>query len=179
MIKKIISIMISLFLLLLLSDDSNHNTSSTGAVGVLSSDFEQPVVSETSVSSGLLHSLQVLSDFGFKDVGGGVNVHSISEVISSVEEPGGNRVLLWLLDDFRNQFPGVGLDVSGSHIHIHVGDLADGVGESSSDSSDGSEGIGDDSLSEDVGVLDSDDVLELFGVFAYKTLAHVFSFIIL
>lgn len=174
-----ISIRCSLFVFLLLSDNSNHNSPSSGTVGVLTSDFEQPVMSESSVSSGLFHSLQILSDFGFENVGRGVNVDSVSEVSSSVEEPDRNAVLLGLYDDFRNQLPGLCLQRPGSDVDIDVGDLANGVGESSSDSSDGGEGVGDDSLSEDVGILHSDDVLELFGLFAYETLTHVFSFIIL
>lgn len=161
----------------MLSDNSDRDSSSTGAVGVLTSDFEQPVVSESSVSSGLLHSLEVLSDLGFQDVGGGVHVDSLLEVSSSVEEPDWDVVFLGLDDDFRNELPEFGADLSGSDVDIDVGDLADGVSESSSDSSDGGQGVGDDSFSNDVGVLDSDDVLERLGVFTYETLTHVFSFI--
>ena len=135
------------------------------------------MVSESSVSSGLLHSLEVLSDLGFQYVGRGVHVDSLLEVSSSVEEPDWDVVFLGLDDNFRNELPEFGVDLPGSDVDIDVGDLADGVGESSSDSSDGGQGVGDDSFSNDVGVLDSDDVLERLWVFTYETLTHVFSFI--
>ena len=161
----------------MLSDNTNHNTSSSGGVSMLSSNFKQPVVSQTSVSSGLFHSLKILSDFCFQNVSGGMDINSVSEVSSSVEEPFWNVVLLWFDDNFRNQFPGIALKGSGSDIYINIGNLANGVSKSSTNSSDGSKSISNDSLTNNVGVLYSDNMLEFFWLFTYETLTHVFSFI--
>ena len=54
---------------------------------MLSSDLQKPVMSESSVSSDLLHPLEILSDLGLEIVGGNVHVGSLLIVPLSIEEP--------------------------------------------------------------------------------------------
>lgn len=144
---------------------------------MLTSDLEEPVVSETPVSPDLLHPLEILSNFGLEDVGGGVHVITLLVVPLSVEEPLGNRVLFGLLDDLADQLPGLILNLPGPLCNVDLGDLADHMGHSPADSPDGGQGVDDDSLSLNVGVLQSDNVLKVLWVFEDKTLAHLSRFI--
>ena len=162
-----------LFVLGRLSDDTNSNTLSTGALGHLASDLQEPVVSETSMLSDLLHSLNVLSDFGFEQVGGSVEVAAVAVVVATVDEPLGNSEGDRVSDDLLDLLPSLFADFSGTGVEVDLGDLADQVGESGADSSDGGQGEGDLALAFQVGVQHSDNVLELGGVFVYEALALI------
>ena len=162
--------LIRLFLLGHLSNDTDSDSSSTSALGHLTSDLKEPMMSETSVLSDLLHAFNVFSDLGFKQVRRGVEVVSISIVISSVDEPlrdsEGDRIG----DDLLDLLPGLLTDLTGSRVEVDLGYLADEVGESRSDSSDRGYRVGDFALSLKVGVQDSDDVFELSCVLVDETL---------
>jgi hypothetical protein len=66
---------------------------------VLSPDTETPVVSETSVGSDLLQSLQILTELVIQGVGENLGVLAINNVALTIEEPGGNFVLGRVLND--------------------------------------------------------------------------------
>lgn len=75
---------------------------STGRLGVLTSNFESPVVSQTSVHSDLLHSLDVVSELGVHFVGSDLLELAILEVSSLVEEPLRESVGLWVSNDLSD-----------------------------------------------------------------------------
>ena len=66
---------------------------------MLASDLESPVVSESSVGSGLFHSLEILSKLGVQIVGYQLRVTAVLEVVSPVQEPEGDAVALRVRDD--------------------------------------------------------------------------------
>jgi len=73
--------------------DTDGTTTTTGGLGVLSTDTETPVVTETTVGSDLLQALEILTELGVDGVGDDLGVLSVDDVLLSVEEPGGDLVL--------------------------------------------------------------------------------------
>ena len=130
-------------------------------------------MSETSVLPDLLHSLDVLSDLGLEEVGGGMEGVSFPEVLLSVDKPLRDSVSDWVSDDLSDLLPGLLTDLSGPGVDVDLGDLADQVSKSDSDSSDGGDGVGDLAFSLEVGVEHSDDVLELDVVLVDETLTLI------
>lgn len=88
--------------LTLLLADTDGSSSSAGGLGVLSSDTETPVVTKTSMGTDLLQSLQIFTELAVHLVSKDLGVLAIGDVTLSVEEPGGNLVLGWVLDDGDN-----------------------------------------------------------------------------
>jgi len=88
--------------LTLLLGDTDGPSPSAGGLGVLTTDTETPVVSETSVCADLLQSLEVVTELGVDTVGENLEVLAVDNVALSVEEPGWDLVLHWVLDDGDN-----------------------------------------------------------------------------
>ena len=126
------------------------------------------MVSNTLVGLHLLHSLDVLSQLGLQDIGGHLQVLSLLVISLPVEEPSGHSSSLGVVDQGGNLF-GLGLaELSGSDSGVDSEDLADEEPESPSHSSDGFEGVRDCSLSVNVGVEDTQDVLEVVDVLDHE-----------
>lgn len=87
--------------LLLLADTDGPATTTSG-LGVLATDTEAPVVTETTVSADLLEALEILTELGVDTVGEDLVVLAVDNVALSVEEPGGDLVLGGVLDDGDN-----------------------------------------------------------------------------
>ena len=87
-----------MFLVLLLADTDGASTT-TGGLGVLTTDTETPVVTETTVGADLLEALKVLTDLAVEGVGHNLEVLAIGDVALSVQEPGGDLVLGGVLKD--------------------------------------------------------------------------------
>lgn len=77
----------------LLLGDSKGSAGSSGGLGLLTSDLVTEEVSETSVTSDLLESFQILSELGVQGVGDELTPVAVSSVSLSVQEPFGNVVL--------------------------------------------------------------------------------------
>lgn len=141
--------------------DSDGLSSSAGGLGVLTPDLEPPLVPETPVGPHLEQPLDVLSELGFQDVGGHLDVLALLVVALPVEEPSGNAVAF----GFGNELgDGVALgfsELTGSELGVDPQDFADEEAEASADSLDFIEGEGDGALSVDVGVEDTVNVLEV------------------
>lgn len=86
----------------LLLGDTDSPATTTGSLGVLTTDTETPVVSETAVGTDLLEALKILTELGVDTVGQDVRVLAVNNVALSVEEPGGDLVLCGVLDDRHN-----------------------------------------------------------------------------
>jgi len=128
---------------------------------VLSTDTKSPVVTETSVSSDLLQSLEIVTELAVHSVCENLEVLAVDNVALSVEEPGWDLVLCWVLDDgddtlklFRGEF-------SGALVEIDIGLLADQVGVTTSNTLDLGQGVHDLLLSINVGVEETQDELEV------------------
>lgn len=81
---------------------------------MLTSDSEVPGVSETSVGPDLLQSLDVVSELLVDNVGNNVQVLTVSDILSPVEEPGGDLELSRVLHDGDNSLELIGIELSGS-----------------------------------------------------------------
>lgn len=86
----------------LLLGDTDSPATTTGSLGVLTTDTETPVVSETAVGTDLLEALKIITELGVDTVGQDVRVLAVNNVALSVEEPGGDLVLCGVLDDRHN-----------------------------------------------------------------------------
>jgi len=83
----------------LLLADTNGPAPSAGGLGVLSTNTQTPVVPQTSVCTDLLQALQILTELAVHTVCKDLVVLAIDNVALTVEEPGWDLVLGWVLDD--------------------------------------------------------------------------------
>lgn len=111
-------------------------TTTGGGLGVLTSDLKTPEVSDTSVSSDLLQSLQVISQLGFQVVGQNVVVLTVNVVLLSVQKPGWDLVLGWVLHDGDNSLQLFLGQFTGTLVQVDISLLANQVRVSSTDTSD-------------------------------------------
>lgn len=100
--------------LALLLGDTDGTASATGSLGVLSTDTETPVVTETTVRADLLQTLKVLTELAVETVGEDLAVLAIGDVALSVQEPGGDLVLGRVLDDGDDTLEFLRGDLSGA-----------------------------------------------------------------
>ena len=110
---------------------------------MLTSDLETPVVSKTSVGTDLLKTLKVLTELVVKLVDKQVRVLALSEVTLSVKEPAGNLVLSGVLDDGDDSLELFDSEFTGSLGERNISLLADQVGVTTTDTSNGSQGVHD------------------------------------
>jgi hypothetical protein len=66
---------------------------------MLTTHAQTPEVSQTTVHTDLLHALQIFTQLGVDAVGEDLAVLAVDDVALSVEEPGGDLVLGWILHD--------------------------------------------------------------------------------
>lgn len=127
-------------------------TTTGSGLGVLTSDLQAPEVSDTSVSSDLLQSLQVISQLRLQTVSKNVDVLTGDLVLLSVQEPSWDLVLAWVLhdgDDSLQLFLG---QLTGTLVQVNVSLLTDQVRVSSTDTSNLGQGVHDLDSTIDVGV---------------------------
>ena len=98
----------------LLLGDTDSPAAATSGLGVLTTDTEAPVVTETTVGPDLLEALQVVTELRVDTVGQGVDVLAVGDVALSVEEPGGDLVLGGVLDDGDNALKLFGGKLAGA-----------------------------------------------------------------
>jgi hypothetical protein len=79
-------------LALLLGHTDGASTAASG-LGVLATDTQAPVVTETAVGADLLEALEILTELGVQGVGDNLVVLAVDDVALSVQEPGGDLVL--------------------------------------------------------------------------------------
>ena len=158
---------------LLLGHTDSPATSSSG-LGVLATDTESPVVTETTVSTDLLQALQIITELGVDTVGEDLAVFAIDDIALTIEEPGWDLVLGRVLDDgddplelFRGEFtsaayvstiPQPSPELSIPLVQFDIGLLADQVGVPAADTLYLGESIDDLDFSLNIGVEQSDDL---------------------
>jgi len=113
------------------------------------------------VNADLLEALEVLAHLGVKLVGEELSVLSVDDVLLPVEEPVGDLELGRVLDDGDDALELVGVELSGALVEVDVGLLADHVRVPAPDSLDLGQGVHDLVLAVNVGVEQTQDVLEL------------------
>lgn len=100
--------------LTLLLADTDSSSSSASSLGVLTTNSETPEVTETTVGSDLLETFQILTELAFHLIGQNLGVLAVGEITLSVEEPGWNLVLCWVLDDGDNSLELFGGNLTGT-----------------------------------------------------------------
>ena len=128
---------------------------------MLTSNSKSPLVSETSVGLDLVHSFDILSEFGLENVGGHLQVLTLLVVSQSVEEPSGDTISFGVIDDVSDSIGLLFVQFTSSESRVQSQDLADQETESPTHTSDVFQGEGDGSLPIDVGVQNTMDVLKI------------------
>lgn len=109
-------------------------------------------MSDTTVSSDLLQSLQIVSQLGFDTVGQGVVVLTIVDVSLTVQEPGWDLVLGWVLHDLDNSLQFFLGQFTSSLVQIDISLLTDQVGVTTTNTLDGGQSVNDLDVTIDVSV---------------------------
>lgn len=119
---------------------------------MLTSNTQAPEMSDTTVSSDLLQSLQVVSQFGLNTVGQSVVVLTVVDVLLTVQEPSGDLVLGGVLHNLHNSLKLFLSQLTGSLVQVDISLLADQVGVTTTDTLDGGQSVDDLDVTIDVGV---------------------------
>jgi len=130
---------------------------------VLTTDSVTPVVTDTSVTTDLLHSLNVVTDTGDEVVDGKVHGLAGGEVLLSVDEPVGHLELLRVHDDGDKLLHLLRGKGTGATVDVDLGLLAHKVGVSLANTTDLGHGEHALPLTLNVRVHHTEDVLELGG----------------
>lgn len=128
---------------------------------MLTTDTEAPVVSETTVGTDLLQSLEILTELGVDTVGNDLAVLAIDDILLSVKEPGGDLVLGGVLEDGDDTLKLFGGELTGTLGKVDIGLLEDKVGVATTDTLDLGQGKHGLLLSVDIGVEETQDELEV------------------
>ena len=152
----------------LLSGNTKGLSASTSGLGSLTSDFESPEMSKTSMVLALSKSLKIFSHHSVKLIGDQLGPGSVSWVLLSVHEP------LWdvVLDrSGKNIVDSVDFflsDLTGSFVGVHLSDFKGKECESSSNTSNLSKTEWSLLFTVDVCVLNSENMDELVWVLQYQ-----------
>ena len=111
----------------LLLADTNGSAAATSSLGVLSTDTQTPVVTQTPVGADLLQTLQIITELAVDSVGEHLAVLAVDDVALSVEEPGWDLVLGWVLEDGDDALEFFGGKLAGAVDHDMLVCGADGV----------------------------------------------------
>merc|ERR1719378_547698 len=152
----------SLHLVLLLGHTHSF-TFVTGRCGVLSANSKTPIMSKSTMSFDLLQPLQIFTELVFQTISQDLRGLSIFDILRSVEIVIWDLVLSWILHDSDKPFHLFIRQFTSSFVHVDVSFLQADVGESSSDSFNGSHGVHDFGFSINVCVHHTKNVLELVG----------------
>ena len=138
------------------------------SLSVLTSDSVAVEVSQTTVLAGLLHSLYILTELSVEQVCIFVVVLAILVVSLPIEEPSGEVELGRVRDDVDDLVDLISAQLTSSPGHVNLTGLADEVGETATNTLDGSQGIHDLLPTVDVGVANTQNVLEVRGLQSYR-----------
>lgn len=94
---------------------AGHDPSSpSGRAGVLSTDLDAPVVTDTPVVADPLQSLEILTELAVELVREDLGVLAVDDVLLPVEEPGGDLELGRVLEDGDDSLELVRVELTGS-----------------------------------------------------------------
>jgi len=118
-------------------------------------------MSQTTVSTNLLQSLEIVTKFRVNTVGQYLRVFAVNNVLLSVKEPRRDFELRGVLDDGDNTFQFIRVQVSSPLVKVDIGLLADKVGVTTTNTLDLSQGVHDFAFTVNIGVKETENVLEL------------------
>uniref|UniRef100_F6RW16 Uncharacterized protein n=1 Tax=Ciona intestinalis TaxID=7719 RepID=F6RW16_CIOIN len=103
---------------------TNSSTTPSCGFGVLASNTEAPVVSQTPVSTNLLQTFDVFTKFVVKLVGKNLTKLAITNILLSIQKPVGNLVLARVLHDRDDAINLIIGKLPGAFRKINVGFFA-------------------------------------------------------
>ncbi len=103
-----------------LADTDSTATASSG-LGVLATDTEAPVVSETTVSTDLLQTLEIIAKLRVNAVGENLAVLAIDDIVLTVEHPAGDLVCGRVLEDGDETLELFRGELSGALVQVDIG----------------------------------------------------------
>lgn len=118
-------------------------------------------MTETTVGTDLLQALEIITELGVDTVGEDLGVLAIDNVALSVEEPGGDLVGGGILDDGDQTLELFGGELTGALLQVDIGLLAHQVGVAATDTLDLGQGVNDFLLAVNVGVEQTQNVVEI------------------
>jgi hypothetical protein len=118
-------------------------------------------MTKTTMGSNLLHALNVLTQLGINVLDKNLTVLSSLEILLTIEEPEWNLELTWILDNGDKLFNLIGGEFSGTLVNINFCLFANQVGESASKTLDLGQAEDDISLTLNVSIEDTENVLKL------------------
>jgi len=148
---------------LLLGDTDRSSLSSRG-LRVLTPHSHSPLMSQPSMISDFLESLEIITELGVERGGDHLGKFTVFDVLLSVEEPIWDLVLLRMLDHCHKALDLIRRKLSGSLVHINVCSLADKIGKSSTATLDVGESKHHLLAAINVGSENSENVLEIVGL---------------
>ncbi len=128
---------------------------------MLTTDAETTGVADTTVGADLLQALEIVTELDGNGVGQDVLSLAGLGVTLTVEEPRGDLVLQGIGEDVGQTLNLLVGEGTSAAVDIDVGLLADQEGETDTNTLDATDGEGHLPLSLNVGVEETDDVLEL------------------
>ena len=128
---------------------------------MLSTNADTPPVTKTTVGTDLLHPLDVIAELGIEVLREHLGIFSRLEILLPVEEPKWDLELAGVLDDGDELFNFIGRQFPGALVDVDFGLLTDEIGETTSETLDLCKAEDDVPLALNVGVEDTQDVLEL------------------
>lgn len=145
----------------LLLGDTDGPAAATSRLGVLTTDTETPVVTQTTVSADLLQALKVLTELGVDTVGKDLRILAIDDIALTVKEPRWDLVGQRVLDDRDQALELFRGELTSPLLQIDIGLLADKVGVTATNTLDLSQGVDDLLLAVNVGVEQTQNVIEV------------------
>jgi len=146
--------------LTLLLRHTDSTAAATSGLGVLSTNPQTPVVTETTVSTDLLQAFQILAKLAVDTVGQNLRVLAIDDIALPVEKPRRNFVLSGVLNDGDNPLQFFRGEFTSPLVQVNIGFLADQVGITTSNALDFGETVHDLLLAFHVRVEETQDVLK-------------------
>jgi len=140
--------------------------------GVLTTHLDTPVVTKTTVGTNLLHALEVVTEGGVNVVGRQVHVLASLVVALPVKHVCGDLELKGVLDDSNKTLDLIGGEFTSTLGGVYLSLLAADVGETTADTLDGGERETNFSATINIGIEDTQDVLEV-GVHHERLRIHI------
>ena len=128
---------------------------------VLSTNTNAPPVTKTTMGTNLLHPFNIITKLGIKVLRKDLRILSRLEILLSVQEPKWDLELTRILNDSNELLNFISGQLSSTFVDIDFCFLADKIGETATEALNFCEAKDNVPLALDVGVEDTQDVLEL------------------
>lgn len=145
---------------LLLAGNTHDTTTTTGSLGVLTTDLEVEGVTNTTVRTNLLETFHILTILVIEGIGEELRVLSVLAILLTIEEPIGDLVLARVLHDGNDAFHISSVHFTGTLAHVNLSLTTNQSSVTTTTTLDGSEGELNLLLTVNVGVENTQNVLE-------------------